>query len=130
MEKKNQIKAQPVGPNALVVILALPGMHFARKYQVEISTDTIMLGAAAIVAWWTSRHVNKTAALIDVLANSGPMTVKEGRALATVATEVQAKGLAGPITDQTVALAKEVAAVRELVPQATVQDVLERTQNR
>lgn len=131
MERTSQIKAQLVGPNALVVILALLGNHYAKKYQVEISTDTIMLAAAAIVAWWTTRHVNKTAALIDTLANTpGVVSVKEGKALASIALEAQSKGFADKIDQQTVALAKEVAAVREFDPEATVQEVVERTQNR
>lgn len=130
METPSKIKAKLVGPNALVVVLALLGMHFAKKYQIEIGTDTIMLLAGAAVTAWTSSHVNKTAALIDVLANSGPMTVKEGKALTAIATEVQSTAFPGKIDEQTVALAKDVAAAREFSPQVTVQEVLERTQNR
>lgn len=130
MDKTTSITLQSAGPTALIAILAQIADRIAQKYHIVIAPETMVAAIVCVSFWWTHRHTLKTAALIDVLANSGPMSVKEGKALAVVATEVQAKGLAGPITDATVALAKEVATAREFSPQVTVQEVLERTQNR
>lgn len=130
MDKTTSITLQSAGPTALIAILAQVADRIAQKYHIVIAPEMMIAGIVFVSAWWTHRHTKKTGALIDVLANSGPMTVKEGKALATVATEVQSEAFPGKIDGQTIALAKDVAAAREFSPQVSVQEVLERTQNR
>jgi hypothetical protein len=131
MDKTTSITLQTAGPTVLIGVLAQIAVKVAERYHIIIAPETMIALIIGISFWWTHRHTKKTAALIDVLANSDEkMTVDAGKALAKIATEVQSNGLAGPIDDQTVALAKDVAKAREFNPQTTVQDVIERTQNR
>lgn len=134
MEKSTQIKAQLIGQPAAVIVLALLISHYAKRYNIEISSDAILVVAGGLFAWWTNRHVNKTSikldtrnALIKFLSGMDDDQIKE---LTKATAEAQKEGLAGPMTGQTVALAQDVVAARMMNPSATVQDVLERSQIR
>ena len=129
MDKPTQIKAQLVGQNALIVLIALVATHFARKYEIEVSTDTIMLAAAAVGAWWTNRHVNKTSARLDVGTVLSGLTFPEVKAIADRAEVIKAdpNNPANTTKDAIIATMQQVAAVQQRIPDASIVEALNAT---